>query len=102
MQQNNTHEFSDKNTILVGHKPASDYVLAIATQSTMYNCIRIKARGFNINKAVDASQIALREFLTAWVQSDARIGTEQNKETAPGDRPQRISFIEIDLVKKTE
>ncbi len=45
------------NVILVGKKPVKNYVLAVLTQLTKNNTVKIKARGKAICKAVDVAEI---------------------------------------------
>jgi DNA-binding protein len=85
--------------ILIGSKENSKYLHAIRMQTKMYNEVILKARGKNISKAVDISQIIQEEenihVLEAKIGTDRLPSKENNSETA------KVSFIEI-IMKKNE
>ena len=98
-------EEADENCVYIGKKPTKGYVFAVQTQAQKQIEIRIKARGRNISKAVDVSQIALDRFLEGWILKGVSIGTEirparEEDETDTEPRPERVSFIEIVINKK--
>jgi len=80
-------------------KPAIHYVLAIQTQvSQGQDPINIKARGNNINKAVDVAQIAVNRFLeNIFKVNNVIIGTDTFKIEDGKDR--NVSTIKICLKK---
>lgn len=94
----------EENIIYIGRgKPAINYVLAIQTQIkknilNKYGFISLKARGSNINKAVDVSQVAINKFIDNIKVGEIHIGTDhletQDKKT------RSVSNIDIKLVKK--
>lgn len=95
------------NTVFVGKKEVVKYILAVATQATKNDIIIIKARGRDISKAVDISQMAINRQLQGWEVSDVKVGTDERPYTPrEGDDPKhrrdtvRVSFIEITIVKK--
>lgn len=81
--------------VLVGKKPLANYLQAILTAVARgFNEVVLKARGRNISRAVDVSQLALRTVLRDFEVSSVNIGSE---EIAGG---RRISTIEIRLRRK--
>jgi len=95
------------NTVFVSKKEVVKYVLAVATQATKNDKIIIKARGRDISKAVDISQMAINRQLQGWEVTDVNVGTDLRPYTPrEGDDPKkkhekvRVSFIEIELSKK--
>jgi len=81
--------------ILVGRKPVANYIQAILTAAARgVSEVVLKARGRNISRAVDVSQLALRIVLKDFEVSDVKIGSEE----VSGGR--RVSTIEIRLKRK--
>ena len=81
--------------VLVGKKPTASYIQAVLTAAARgVNEVVLKARGRNISKAVDVSQLALRIVLKDFEVSNVSIGSE---EVAGG---RRVSTIEIRMRKK--
>jgi len=89
-------------TILVGNKPAMNYVLAIVTSLSASNAkeITLKARGRAITTAVDAAEIARSRFLKDLKISRIAIGTEEMPAREKENRPRMVSTIEITLTKE--
>lgn len=86
---------SEVGEILVGKKPVANYIQAILTAAARgVSEVVLKARGRNISRAVDVSQLALRLVLRDFEVSDVKIGSE---EVADG---RRVSTIEIRLKRK--
>jgi len=81
--------------ILVGKKPTPSYIQAILTAVARgVSEVVLKARGRNISKAVDVSQLALRIVLKDFEVTNVNIGSEE----VTGGR--RVSTIEIRMRRK--
>lgn len=81
--------------VLVGKKPIANYLQAILTAVARgFNEVVLKARGRNISRAVDVSQVAIRTMLRDFEISNVTIGSEE----ITGGR--RVSTIEIRMRRK--
>ena len=81
--------------ILVGNKPAMNYVLAVITQFQMGSqSVVVKARGKAISRAVDVAEITRRRFFQDAKISRIEIGTEELERE--GDKFS-VSTIEITI-----
>jgi DNA-binding protein len=91
---------SERNSVLIGRKPAMNYVLACITLfhggATEIN---VKARGRAISRAVDVVEITRRRFLPDIKIKKIDIGTEQMAPTEERSTPTNVSTIEIKLGK---
>jgi len=88
---------SAPNTVLIGKKPAMNYVLACLTLfQNGINEVHIKARGKAISTAVDVAEITRKRFATEAKVKEIKIDTEQlpNAET---NTMSNVSSIEIIL-----
>ncbi len=91
--------------VRIGQKPVMNYVLAILTtlMEQGVNSVVVKARGRNINKAVDAVEIVRSRFTKNLTISDITISSQEvmvkNPQTGE-ERPRRVSGIEICLQKE--
>jgi len=91
---------SERNDVLIGRKPAMNYVLACITLfHGGANEINVKARGRAISRAVDVVEIVRHRFLTDVKVKKIDIGTEQLPSIEEGSRSTNVSTIEITLVK---
>lgn len=92
---------SESNAVLIGRKPAMNYVLACITLfHGGANEINVKARGRAISRAVDVVEIVRRRFLPDVKVTNIEIGTQQLPSTEEGrDTPSNVSTIEIKLGK---
>jgi len=92
---------SERNDVLIGRKPAMNYVLACITLfHGGANEVNVKARGRAISRAVDVVEITRRRFLPDVKVKKIDIGTEQLASTEEGrSTPTNVSTIEIKLVK---
>ena len=92
---------SERNDVLIGRKPAMNYVLACITLfHGGANEINVKARGRAISRAVDVVEITRRRFLPDVKIKNIDIGTEQLPSTEEGrNTPTNVSTIEIKLGK---
>ena len=90
----------ESNAVLIGRKPAMNYVLACIT---LFHGgapeVNVKARGRAISRAVDVVEIVRRRFLPDVKVKNVGIGTEQLAPTEEGGSPTNVSTIEITLKK---
>ncbi|MEM3577642.1 MAG: DNA-binding protein Alba [Candidatus Bathyarchaeia archaeon] len=88
-------------TILIGRKPAMNYVLAIVTSLSASDTkeITIKARGRAITTAVDVAEIVRNRFLKDLKISKISIGTEEMPPKQGQNRSRMVSTMEITLTK---
>ena len=81
MEGTGTKTLTQDNSILVGKKPAMNYVLAVVTQfNNGASGVRIKARGNAISRAVDVAEIVKNRFfpdLKGVGGESISIGTEE-------------------------
>jgi len=91
---------SEANSVLIGRKPAMNYVLACIT---LFHGgaeeVNVKARGRAISRAVDVVEIVRRRFLPDVKVKKIGIGTEQMAPNEEGGTPTNVSTIEITLTK---
>ena len=94
----------ESNAVLIGRKPAMNYVLACITLfHGGANEINVKARGRAISHAVDVVEIVRRRFMPEVKVKNIDIGTQQMM-AQPGEEggrtgPVNVSTIEITLTK---
>ena len=92
----------ETNAVLIGRKPAMNYVLACIT---LFHGgapeINIKARGRAISRAVDVVEIVRRRFLPDIKVKGIDVGTQQlpAREGEEGRGPTNVSTIEITLTR---
>jgi len=68
----------DENVVIVGQKPAMNYVLACLTLFHHgFNDVIIKARGKAISKAVDVANIVKEKFIPTVKVKSLELGTER-------------------------
>lgn len=93
-------EMSESNSVLIGRKPAMNYVLACIT---LFHGgakeINVKARGRAISRAVDVVEIVRRRFLPNVKVKTVDIGTQQMAPREEGGTPSNVSTIEITLAQ---
>jgi DNA-binding protein len=92
----------ESNAVLIGRKPAMNYVLACIT--LIHGGapeINLKARGRAISRAVDVVEIVRRRFLPDVKVKGIDIGTQQlrAREGEEGRGPTNVSTIEITLTR---
>jgi len=91
---------SESNAVLIGRKPAMNYVLACIT---LFHGgakeVNVKARGRAINRAVDVVEIVRRRFLPDVKIKSVDIGTQQLAPSEEGGTPTNVSTIEITLTR---
>ena len=92
----------DSNSVLIGRKPAMNYVLACIT---LFHGgtgeVKVKARGMSISRAVDVVEICRLRFLPDVKVNGIDIGTQQLP-PLPGEEsrgPTNVSTIEITLTR---
>lgn len=100
----NSEADTDKNSniVLVGKKPAMNYVTACITffNNSSENPVIVKARGRAICKAVDTVELLRRAFIKNLEISNVAINTEELYRSAT-DQKSNVSTIEI-IINKTE
>jgi DNA-binding protein Alba len=88
------------NPVLVGGKPAMNYVLAcISLFHGGASEITVKARGRAITRAVDVVEVTRNRFIPDLKVKNIGIGTEQLATSEEGAAPLNVSTIEIRLTK---
>ncbi|MFQ6081486.1 MAG: DNA-binding protein Alba [Candidatus Bathyarchaeia archaeon] len=91
---------SERNDVLIGRKPAMNYVLACIT---LFHGgakeINVKARGRAISRAVDVVEIVRRRFMPDVKVKNIDIGTDQVAPIDEGGTPTNVSTIEITLIR---
>jgi len=94
-----TKDKKEKNTVFIGKKDFMAYVLAVIAQfNNGEKTVVIKARGRAISMAVDVAEVTRMRFVTGVNVKDVNISTEEIKRDEM-DRPNKVSAIEIILVK---
>ncbi|MHA1236285.1 MAG: DNA-binding protein Alba [Candidatus Hodarchaeales archaeon] len=90
---------TEDNTVFVGNKPVTAYVMACVTQFNRdHSSIVLKARGRAISRAVDVAEVLRHRFMKGLVEiTSIETGTEQI-ETREGNLS-NISSIEITVTK---
>ncbi len=91
--------------VRIGKKPVMNYVLAILTtlMEQGVNKVVVKARGRNINKAVDAVEIVRNRFAKNVKVEACEISSHELETTDPQTgqpRTRRVSSIEICISKE--
>lgn len=92
----------ESNTVLIGQKPAMNYVLACITLfHGGASDVNVKARGRAISRAVDVCEIVKRRFLPDVKVKTVTIGTQQMpaREGEEGRGPSNVSTMEITLTR---
>jgi len=91
---------SERNDVLIGRKPAMNYLLACIT---LFHGgakeVNVKARGRAISRAVDVVEIVRRRFLPDVKVKNIDIGTDQLAPIEEGGTPTNVSTIEITLIR---
>lgn len=91
---------SESNSVLIGRKPAMNYVLACIT---LFHGgtkeVNVKARGRAISHAVDVVEIVRRRFLPDVKVKTIDIGTQEMPPREEGGRPSNVSTIVISLAQ---
>jgi DNA-binding protein Alba len=89
---------SDNNAVLIGKKPAMNYVLACIT---LFHAgakqVSVKARGKAIGHAIDVVEIVRRKFLPNVKIKNITIGTDQVTSQDENEGQTNVSTIEITL-----
>ena len=89
---------AENNSVLIGKKPAMNYVLACITLfHSGAKEISIKARGKAISRAIDVVEIVRRRFLPDVKVAKIGIGTDQISPQEEGSTFTNVSTIEITL-----
>jgi DNA-binding protein len=89
---------SEGNSVLIGHKPVINYVLACLT---LFHGgakeVNIKARGKSISYAIDVAEVVRRKFLPDVKVKKVGIGTDQLAHQDETEGLTNVSTIEIIL-----
>ena len=95
---------AESNSVLIGRKPVMNYVLACITLfHSGAKEISIKARGRAISRAVDVAEVLRTRYLPGILDVESiKIGTDEIQNPQNPDRIDRVSTIEITLLKKRE
>ncbi|MCW4010992.1 MAG: DNA-binding protein Alba [Candidatus Bathyarchaeota archaeon] len=90
---------SESNSVLIGRKPAMNYVLACITLfHSGAKQVNIKARGKSISHAIDVVEIVRRKFLPDAKIAAISIGTDQlSPQDGETNNLTNVSTIEIVL-----
>jgi len=89
---------SENNSVLIGKKPAMNYVLACITLfHSGAKEVSVKARGKAISHAVDVVEVVRRKFLPDVKIKRIGIGTDQLTPQQDGEQLTNVSTIEITL-----
>ncbi|MCW4043982.1 MAG: DNA-binding protein Alba [Candidatus Bathyarchaeota archaeon] len=89
---------SENNSVLIGKKPAMNYVLACITLfHSGAKEVSIKARGKAISRAIDVAEVVRRRFLPDVKVASVGIGTDQISPQEEGSTLTNVSTIEITL-----
>jgi len=91
---------SKENVVLVGIKPAMNYVVACITFfNSGANEVIVRARGRAISRAVDSVELLGRAFIKDLTVKEIKIGTEEMEQSE--GRKMNVSTINI-LISKEE
>ena len=89
---------SESNAVLIGKKPAMNYVLACITLfHSGAKEVSVKARGKAISRAIDVVEVVRRRFLPDVKVAEIGIGTDQIAPQEEGNTLTNVSTIEIKL-----
>ena len=89
---------SDTNSVLIGRKPAMNYVLACITLfHSGVTEVSVKARGKAISRAIDVVEVVRRRFLPNVKVAKIGIGTDQITPQEEANTMTNVSTIEITL-----
>ncbi|MFT4250622.1 MAG: DNA/RNA-binding protein AlbA [Candidatus Woesearchaeota archaeon] len=91
----------EDNCIYVGEKPFMNYVAAIIMQFTTQEqpTVRIKARGKHISRAVDVSEVAIKDFLEGEANIQEMTSTSEQVRNREGKQV-RVSTVDITLARQ--
>ncbi len=91
---------SENSSVLIGHKPVMNYVLACITLfHSGAKEVNVKARGRSISTAVDVVEIVRHSFLPSVKVQNISIGTQQFQSNEEGRASSNVSTIEIILTQ---
>ncbi|MGF3521973.1 MAG: DNA-binding protein Alba [Candidatus Bathyarchaeia archaeon] len=89
---------AESNTVLVGRKPAMNYVLACITLfHSGAKEVTVKARGKAISHAIDVVEVVRRRFLPDVKIKAINIGTDKVVPQPETDGQTNVSTIEITI-----
>ena len=95
-------EDKNANVVFIGIKPFMNYVTSVVMQFTTKNRseVVIKARGKNINRAVDVVEVIRKKFLKDKEIRIKNITIDSEEMKNKEGRMINVSTIEVTLVKK--
>ncbi|MHA2296556.1 MAG: DNA-binding protein Alba [Candidatus Hodarchaeales archaeon] len=90
----------NENTVFVGNKPITSYVMAVATQFNQSGSeiVVLKARGRAISRAVDVAEVLRNRFMQGKIEIES-IKTDTEQITTHEGQRLNVSAIEITLKK---
>ena len=98
MAEEKKENTTGENIVLIGKKPAMNYVLAVVTQfNNGAKTVKVRARGNAISRAVDVAEISRNRFVTEAKVNSIIIGSEELS-NEDGTKS-KVSSIEILLAK---
>ena len=93
-----TEKVAAESVVLIGKKPAMNYVLAVVTQfNSGAKSVKVRARGNAIARAVDVAEISRNRFVTDAKVDNIAIGSEEL--TNEDGTKSKVSSIEITMSK---
>ncbi|MHA1166229.1 MAG: DNA-binding protein Alba [Candidatus Hodarchaeales archaeon] len=92
----------NENTVFIGNKQITRYVMAVITQfdQSKSDTISIKARGRAISRAVDVAEVLKNRFMKGQVVIDS-IKTDTEQITTREGQRSNVSAIEI-IIRKID
>ena len=92
----------DDGKVFIGNKKTMSYVMA-AMMILNDGPVRLLARGKAISRAVDVAEVLRTRYLPGILDVESiKIGTDEIQNPQNPDRIDRVSTIEITLLKKRE
>ena len=89
---------TEEGIVIIGRKAPMNYVVAcLSVFNSGATCVRIKARGKAICRAIDTTTLLKKAFVKDLMIQDVSIGTQEFPRL--GGRDSRVSTIEIVLSK---
>lgn len=102
IEETQTETLMKDNSVLVGKKPAMNYVLAVVTQfNNGAKTVRIKARGNAISRAVDVAEIVKSRFIQD-IKDPSKNGLTISTEEISNEDGTKSKVSAIQLMLKAE
>ena len=91
-------EQHSEGLVIIGQKPPMNYVVAcLSVFNSGAACVRVKARGQAICRAIETANLLKKAFVKDLVIQDISIGTQEFARVGGGES--RVSTIDIVLSK---